>query len=75
MTMTGNGKFARPVITNAASRPAFARLDAILAKSTLSDVEKIDRARRALFGWLPEDGPGGGSGLPENISSAAKSSL
>jgi len=42
----------------AAVRPAFARLDTILAKNTLSDAEKIDRARRALFGSLPEDAPG-----------------
>jgi hypothetical protein len=75
MTMTGNGKFARPVITNAASRPAFARLDAILAKSTLSDVEKIDRARRALFGWLPEDGPGSVNALQKSEASPTKSDV
>ena len=73
--MAANHKTMHPVVRNSPCRKAFARLDKILVKSTLSDVEKIDRARRALFGWLPEDGPGGGSGLPENISSPAKSSL
>ncbi len=59
--MTRNGKTTRsprPEGTSAAARQAFARLDTILAKNTLSDVEKIDRARRALFGSLPEDAPG-----------------
>lgn len=56
MTLTGNGKFVRPVVPNATARQAFARLDKILAKSTLSDIEKIDRLRRAVFGVLPEDG-------------------
>jgi hypothetical protein len=38
--------------------PAFAKLNAALAKnrrSKLSDVERINRLRRAVFGVLPED--------------------
>jgi hypothetical protein len=59
--MTLNGKIARPTVRNAAYDQAFARLDAALVKNTRSrsnDIEKIDRLRRAVFGELPEDGPG-----------------
>jgi len=48
-------------IKNLAYRQAFARLAAALAKNTrswLSDVEKIDHLRLAVFGCLPGDGPG-----------------
>jgi hypothetical protein len=72
--MSRNGKIARPVVPHAA-RQAFARLDKMLAKSTLSDVEKIDRLRRAVFGELPEDGRSGGNGLQENSSNPTQSNL
>jgi hypothetical protein len=59
--MTHNGKIARQTVRNAAYGQAFARLDAALAENTRSrsnDIEKINRLRRAVFGELPEDGPG-----------------
>ena len=74
MTMTRSGKFAHPVVPTAAARQAFARLDKILAKNILSDVEKIDRLRRAVFGWLPEDDRSGGNEL-QNEGSPTKSDL
>jgi hypothetical protein len=49
-------------VRNPTYRQVFARLDAFLAKkarNALSDVEKIDRLRRAVFGELPEDNPSG----------------
>ena len=59
--MTHNGKTTRPTVRNAVYDEAFAHLDAALAintRSRVSDIEKIDRLRRAVFGELPEDGPG-----------------
>jgi hypothetical protein len=59
--MTRNGKIPCQTIRNAAYGQAFARLDAALAENASSrsnDIEKIDRLRRAVFGELPEDGPG-----------------
>ena len=55
--MTRNDKTTRPAVRNPAYRPAFERLDATLAENTWSradDIRKIDRARLALFGCLPE---------------------
>jgi hypothetical protein len=57
MIMTRTGKTMRQMVQNPAHHSAFARLDAILARSILSDIEKIDRLRRAVFGRLPEDCP------------------
>jgi len=59
--MTHNGKTTRPTVCNTVYDRALARLDAALAKnarSRVTDIEKIDRLRRAVFGELPEDGPG-----------------
>ncbi len=47
-----------PRIKNPAYRPAFARLDAALAKSLRSqaeDIGDIHRRRLAIFGCLPEN--------------------
>ncbi len=55
--MTRNGKTTRRIVRYAAYLPAFARLDAALAKNTRSRsnyIEKIDRLRLAVFGCLPE---------------------
>ena len=55
MTMTPNGKIPRPTARHRAYRTAFDQLDAALAKNSRSNViERIDMARIALFGCLPE---------------------
>ena len=58
--MAYNGKTTRRTARNVAYLQAFARMDAALAnnaRSRVTDIEKIDRLRRAVFGELPEDGP------------------
>ena len=70
--MTHNGKIARLIVRNTASHQAFARLDAILAINALTDIEKIDRLRRDLFGELPEDGPGDVNELQKSETIPAK---
>jgi DNA-directed RNA polymerase subunit F len=55
--MTRKGKITRKAVGNTAYLQAFARLDAALAKnarSRMSDIEKIDRLRLAVFGCLPD---------------------
>jgi hypothetical protein len=54
MNMTRNGKIARPLTRHPAYRAVFGRLDAALAKNSETNAsERIDMARRALFGCLP----------------------
>ena len=61
--MARHGKTTRRTVRrNAAYLQAFARLDAGLGRQILdqgqTDIEKINRLRRAVFGELTEDGPG-----------------
>lgn len=57
MTLTSNGKIARPIIRNPAFRPAFERLDAALAKNTRSNISEHEKTRLWLlkmFGRSPK---------------------
>jgi hypothetical protein len=53
MNLTRNGKVSRPIVRNPAYRPAFARVDAALAKNSLSEPEKTRLWLTKAFGKPP----------------------
>lgn len=69
-------KHPRPFVHSPNYREAFQRLDESLARNcTDSNLEKIDRLRRAVFGELPEDNSSTVDELQKNEASPTVSCL